>query len=1151
MDFGFTTNLDFNDKNYLSEIERKKIFEVDTVYVGREIEKFRNRDMTDAYGEGHNFIFENHGKVIATNPGRILWVDRNSGGDKYKITEIMFRPIEKLKIQTDSLVDRRGDAVYDVEHPKDFILKVDVIGEGKIDYNTVHLRVLEGDNVIPKFSKRAVGLFGEEIRFEALTLKPGKAVLQVYTDNGVHDEITVRVREPKYQVIAQWLSYGGEVVVLNVGEEWMPSFEGYWETRDFISCRLKLSDQNAEWKEFPLGRNVEFSFSGLKFSTDNNGNLKVQVLEVTHSPVTVEFKDVYESRNSPTIQIEGLPALIRSVKLDPSHMTVRVGDRFKINNLVDGESASWRLYWKIVSGDAISISSGSGVALRPGTAVVRATAMDGSEQYDECTITVLPALNNEVTLNTDRLSKYVGESYQLIASIGGEQSNNVRWSVEGGDEVRVSDTGLVEMLRPGVAWVRATSTDGSGKYAQCLISVRFKPIKFLVVKPGNVSCRVGETTQLLAYADGKVSADVRWSIASGNAVTVSRDGRVTAVAPGTAKVRASYPTGIDMYVESTITVYPPVITNLTLSTGNVSARVGEGTSLKAYADGTATNDVRWTVVKGDAVTVSSDGRVTAVAAGTATVRATYTDDSGKYAECTVKVSPKVEELRPGQVVYYVEVNGMNDAYAYAGDRLFPNIRWSVKEGASYITITEDGSIRGIREGSAVILGQATDGSGRKIEVPVNVFRNVAESYVVVSSQDKSVKMRIEAKGDYVVLGAKHNAATDRWEIENPENELIIKGNVTGIDFQGSKINTINLSIAPMLRWLKCMGVGLKELNLSGALALGFLWCNDNELTELNVAATSGIYNIDCANNNFSVDEMHRILAALPRCEPYPGTMIITNYERYSFEEIKKAVAKGWIVKNWTREKGHVSVYPLVKINASTRDLRLGESGTLSVSVDGEASNRATLSVVAGNALELSSDGRFEAVRVGTAVVRATAPGESGAYAEVAISVRPREISALTLSKSNVALQVGERTQLLAYADGHSTTGVRWSVVSGTAASVSSEGEVTAEAAGTATVRATATDGSGKYAECTIEVKAPVAVRDVKAEHQQPVLRLEGHTLIIDRVASGKTVRVRDLSGRLLHQMTSRGAALRIDLLHLPQIIVVEVDGATYKLVSGQ
>ena len=44
------------------------------------------------------------------------------------------------------------------------------------------------------------------------------------------------------------------------------------------------------------------------------------------------------------------------------------------------------------------------------------------------------------------------------------------------------------------------------------------------------------------------------------------------------------------------------------------------------------------------------------------------------------------------------------------------------------------------------------------------------------------------------------------------------------------------------------------------------------------------------------------------------------------------------------------------------------------------------------------------------------------------------------------------------------------------------GFVTAQGTGTAKIRATAQDGSGKYAECTITVKAPIRVTDITKDY---------------------------------------------------------------------
>jgi len=92
---------------------------------------------------------------------------------------------------------------------------------------------------------------------------------------------------------------------------------------------------------------------------------------------------------------------------------------------------------------------------------------------------------------------------------------------------------------------------------------------------------------------------------------------------------------------------------------------------------------------------------------------------------------------------------------------------------------------------------------------------------------------------------------------------------------------------------------------------------------------------------------------------------------------------------------------------------------------------------------------------------------------IAATFSPIQVSSITVAPSSKTLAVGGSQQLTATAspDNALDKTVTWSTSNGSVATVSSTGLVTAVAAGTATITATANDGSGKTGTCSITVEA--------------------------------------------------------------------------------
>ena len=99
--------------------------------------------------------------------------------------------------------------------------------------------------------------------------------------------------------------------------------------------------------------------------------------------------------------------------------------------------------------------------------------------------------------------------------------------------------------------------------------------------------------------------------------------------------------------------------------------------------------------------------------------------------------------------------------------------------------------------------------------------------------------------------------------------------------------------------------------------------------------------------------------------------------------------------------------------------------------------------------------------------------ENGKYYAITVKMQPKKVSSITLNKSSINLTIGS-TQTLSVSsvapDDAVDKSVTWSSnATGVATVDPTTGEVTAVAEGTATITATANDGSGKTATCSVTV----------------------------------------------------------------------------------
>lgn len=175
------------------------------------------------------------------------------------------------------------------------------------------------------------------------------------------------------------------------------------------------------------------------------------------------------------------------------------------------------------------------------------------------------------------------------------------------------------------------------------------PITAVTVAPKTASVKAGGTVDLTATitpANTTQSKDINWSSSNTDVATVDNNGKVTAVAEGTATITAVSAANntISDTCEITVTANTSggviAITGVTLDKKNASVKVGGGIDLTATVvptNTTLSKDINWTSSDTNIATVDANGHVTAVSAGEATITAASVADSNFSATCKVVV----------------------------------------------------------------------------------------------------------------------------------------------------------------------------------------------------------------------------------------------------------------------------------------------------------------------------------------------------------------------------------------------------------------------------------------------------------------------------------------------------------------------------------
>ena len=163
----------------------------------------------------------------------------------------------------------------------------------------------------------------------------------------------------------------------------------------------------------------------------------------------------------------------------------------------------------------------------------------------------------------------------------------------------------------------------------------------------------------------------------------------------------------------------------------------------------------------------------------------------------------------------------------------------------------------------------------------------------------------------------------------------------------------------------------------------------------------------------------------------------------------------------------------VSLNKTSLTMTVGDTETLVSTVLPENATDPSVTWTSGNTsiATVSSTGEISAKAVGLTTVTVKT-NDGGKTATCTVTVKPVNVSSVTMNRETLSLILGETVTLTATVlpENAANKSVVWSSSNTTVATVSTSGVVTAKAAGTATITVTATDGGSK-ATCLLTVTA--------------------------------------------------------------------------------
>ena len=411
-----------------------------------------------------------------------------------------------------------------------------------------------------------------------------------------------------------------------------------------------------------------------------------------------------------------------------------------------------------------------------------------------------------ITLNTSKTSVEVGKTVTLKATTNPANAK-VTWKSENTAIASVDQNGVVTGLKEGKD-IKITATAGKVS-AVCLVTVTKKPeeqkpasaVTKVTLNPTSLTMKVGEEKTItpnveVSQGTGTPDKNVTWASSNPTIATVA-GGKVTAKAAGTATITATAKNGVKGTCTVTVTAASnptTAVESITLNKSSVSINKGKTYTLKATINPSSATDktLNWTSSKPKVATVDKNGKVKAVAKGTATI--TVTSKNGKKATCKVTVKVPATSVSVSTTKLYI-VKGKKASFRAVAGPADTTDSIKVKANNKNVTVklnkkTGEVTVTAKKAGTAKITVSA---GSKKKTVNVTIAKKATKAKSVKLNKKKATLNIGKTLDLKATMNPSKSTDTLKWTTSNKKVATVDKfGRVTAKK-QGTATITVKTS----------------------------------------------------------------------------------------------------------------------------------------------------------------------------------------------------------------------------------------------------------------------------------------------------------------------------------------------------------------------
>ncbi len=798
-------------------------------------------------------------------------------------------------------------------------------------------------------------------------------------------------------------------------------------------------------------KTVKFSSSNKKVATISSKGVLKAVGPGT-ATITVKSTD----GNAKATFVVTVTQPVESISVTPKKSNVKIGAMLALTaNFKPENATNQRVTWQS-SDTSIATVDSNGVVkgIKKGKVTITCTSTSGGHKAT-ATITVIKGVKS-VSLNKTSLKLNVGRTSTLAATIKPTSASikTVTWSSSNKDVATVDSNGKITAKAPGYAKITVKTKDGGFK-AYCEVLV-IQPVTGVKLNKSSATMEKESKLTLKATVKPSNASDisVKWSSSDKSVAKVSSAGVVTAVDSGTAIITAKTNDG-SYKATCKITVIRSV-SGVKLNVTSKKLYLGSTYTLKATVSPSDADNkkVTWSSSDTSIAKVSSNGTVTPVKPGTATITVKTKDGSFK-AKCTVTILRAVTSIKLNKSAVSVNVGDSYTLKATLSPSNATNktVTWTSSNKA-VATVSSSGVVKAVKRGTATITAKTENGLTKTCKItvlqPVTGV-NLNKSELTVYAGDKTTLVA-------TILPSNANTTDVTWSVSSSSIlSVTSKGVVTAL--KAGKA-TVTVKTKDGGYTAKCTFNVLQHVEKI-ELDKQEVIIKDGDTAKL----TATISPANATDKTFKFTSSDESVVTVDADGNLTSVGIGEATIKVTSNENNKSASS--TVKVVERATG-------VELNESTRTIFVGESFVLTANVLPESAYYRTVTWQSSDESVATVDekGVVTAVKSGTCDITSTT--DDGSFTASCSVTALQKALGIEISETKKTVLVGESFTLSANVcpDDCYNKNFTWSIDSEEFAKIDENGVVTTFAPGTAVITATSEDGSFT-ASCTLTIHQSV------------------------------------------------------------------------------